>query len=137
MSLENIKKMFSKGKYFGVFVVVAVFVGWLYMGPLTIQDNYNAFGWLFALLFPALVGFIAAMQLYNLSERKTCPAIANAGGFLGGIVGMVTVACPLCPLLLLGWLGLATGATGGILGGPWVKLASLVVLGLSAYWAAK
>lgn len=137
MCWENIKKLASDPKYLLLWVAVAVVVGGLYIGPLTNQDNYNTFGWLFAVLFPVLVGFVIAMQVYNAKERKSCPATASAGGVLGGLVGLVTVACPLCPLVLLGWLGLAAGATGGLLGGPWVKLASLVVLGLSAYWAAK
>lgn len=137
MGLENIGKALSKPKYLGIFGVVAIFVGWLYMGPLTIQDNYNAFAWVFALLFPILVGFIVAMQVYNKTERKTCPATASTGGFLGGIAGIITVGCSACPLILFSWFGLAAGATGGILGGPWVKLVSLVVLGVAAYWAAK
>ncbi len=137
MCWENIKKMLSKPKYLGIFVVVAVVVGWLYMVPLTIQGNYDAVAWLFALLFPVLVGFIVAMQIYNRTERKTCPTTASTSGALGTVAGIITVGCPACPLILLSWLGLATGAAGGILGGPWIKLLSLVVLGISAYWAAK
>ena len=137
MSMENIMKIIEKPKYLGIWGIITIFVGWLYIGPLTIQDNYNLFGWVFAILFPILVGFIVAMQMHNLTERKTCPASASTGGIIGGIVGIITVGCPACPLILFSWLGLATGATGGVLGGPWVKLASLVVLFVSAYWAAK
>lgn len=135
--MENIIKLFEKPKYLGIWGVVTVFVGWLYIGPLTVQDNYNAFAWIFALVFPLLVGFIVAMQVYNKTERKTCPATASTGGILGGVVGIITVGCAACPLILFSWLGLAAGASGGILGGPWIKLISLVVLGVSAYWAAK
>ena len=83
MGLENGIKVLTNPKYLGIFVVVAVFVGWLYVGPLTDQSKYNAVGWLFAILFPILVGFIVAMQWYNLTERKTCPATASTGGVLG------------------------------------------------------
>ncbi|MBI5072875.1 hypothetical protein HZA99_03585 [Candidatus Woesearchaeota archaeon] len=137
MSMENIMKIIEKPKYLGIWGVVAVFVGWLYIGPLTIQENYDLFAWVFALVFPLLVGFIVAMQTYNLTERKTCPASASTGGVLGSIAGIITVGCPVCPLILLSWLGLAAGGTGGVLGGPWIKLISLIVLGISAYWAAK
>lgn len=137
MSMENILKLFEKPKYSGIWGVVTVFVGWLYIGPLTIQENYDLFAWVFAILFPLLVGFIVAMQIYNQMERKTCPASASTGGVLGGIAGIITVGCPLCPLILFSWFGLAAGATGGVLGGPWVKLISLIVLGISAYWTAK
>ncbi len=136
MGLKNGIKVLTNPKYLVIFGIVAVFVGWLYIGPLTNQDNYDAVGWLFAILFPILVGFIVAMQWYNLTERKTCPATASTGGVLGSLAGIVTVACPACPLILMSWFGLAVGA-GGIFGGPWVKLASLAILLLSAYWAAK
>lgn len=137
MCKETIKKILITPKYLLIGIVVAVLVGWLYMGPLTIQDNYDAFAWTFALVFPVLVGFIVAAQVYNKTERKTCPGTASTGGVLGGIAGIITVGCPACPLILLSWLGLAAGATGGVLGGPWIKLISLIVLGVSAYWAAK
>lgn len=137
MCWENIKKLASKPKYLALWGVVAVVVGALYIGPLTDQAQYHAFAWTFALVFPVLVGFIVAMQWYNKSERKTCPGTASTGGVLGGIAGIITVGCPACPLILLSWFGLAAGATGGILGGPWIKLVSLIVLGVAAYWAAK
>lgn len=137
MCWKKIKALAANPKYLTMWGVVAVIVGWLYMGPLTIQDNYDAFAWIFAILFPIMVGFIVAMQMYNKAEQKTCPGTASTGGILGGIAGIITVGCPACPLILFSWLGLAAGATGGVLGGPWVKLASLVVLGVAAYWAAK
>ena len=137
MSINNIIVRLSKPKYFLIFLLVAVFIGWLYIGPLTNQDNYNAVGWIFAILFPILVGLVVSLQVYNITERKTCPSPATSSGIIGGIAGIITVGCPACPLILLSWVGLGAGATGGILGGPWVKIVSLVVMILSVYWASK
>ncbi|MBI4155581.1 hypothetical protein HY498_05890 [Candidatus Woesearchaeota archaeon] len=137
MSFNNIIVRLSKLKYLLIFLVVAILVGWLYIGPLTNQEVYDAVGWIFAILFPILVGLIVSLQVYNLSERKTCPTSATSSGILGGIAGIITVGCPACPLILLSWVGLGAGATGGILGGPWIKLVSLVILFLAVYWASK
>ena len=136
MSINNIMKL-GKPKYFLIFLLVAVFISWLYIGPLTDQHMYTALGWIFAILFPILVGLIVSLQVYNLSERKTCPSSATSSGIIGGIAGIITVGCPACPLILLSWIGLGAGATGGILGGPWIKLGSLIVMILAVYWASK
>ena len=137
MVLSNAFRVFKKGNYFLLFLIVALVVGWLYIGPLTNTEVYDIVAWIFAILFPILVGLIVSNQVYNLKEVKTCPASATTGGVIGGIAGIVTVGCPVCPLVLLGWLGLGAGATGGILGGPWIKIASLVVLIIALNWATK
>lgn len=137
MSLENIRKALEKPKYFLAFLVTAVFVGFLYMGLLTDPALYGAIGWVFACLFPLLVGLIVAMQWYNLAERKSCSTPAAGGGIFGGIAGIITAACPACPSVLLSLLGLGGGVAGGILGGPWIKLGSLAVLMWSLYQAVK
>ncbi len=137
MPITDAFRVFKKGSYFLIFLITAIIIAWLYIGPLTNQEVYDTVGWIFVILFPILVGLIVSNQVYNLREAKTCPTSATAGGFIGGIVGIVTVGCPLCPLVLLGWLGLGAGATGGILGGPWIKLGSLVVLILALYWSTK
>ncbi len=137
MTINNILERISKPKYLLIFIITTVLMGWLYIGPLTDQNMYNAVGWIFAILFPILVGLIVSLQVYNLSERKTCPTSATSSGIIGGVAGIITVGCPACPLILLSWIGLGAGATGGILGGPWIKLASLIVMGLAVYWASK
>jgi hypothetical protein len=135
MAFENIGKPLSKPKYLLIWALTAVFLMWLYIGPLTAQGEYHIFGWFFAVTFPILAGGILAGQWYNFSERKTCPVSATSGGILGGIIGIVTVACPLCVPVLLAWLGLAAAIPGAILGGPWLKAISLVLLVLALYWA--
>ena len=135
--MKNVFQFAKKPGYIALFVLVMGAVAWLYMGPLTIQDNYDAIAWIFAIAFPILVGLIVASQVYNIREVKTCPTSATSGGILGSVAGIITVGCPACPLVLLGWLGLGAGATGGVLGGPWIKLASLFVLVLALYWATK
>ncbi len=137
MSLHNILKTLREPKYFLVFLITTVLIGWLYIWPLTNQEMYDAIGWMFAILFPIFVGLIVSLQIYNISERKTCPTSATSGGILGGVTGIITVGCPACPLILLSWLGLGVGSTGGFLGGAWLKLVSLVVLLISVYWASK
>ncbi len=137
MAIGTAFRIFKKVNYALIFFVVAILIAWLYMGPLTIQDNYDAIAWIFAIVFPVIVGLIVANQVYNIREVKTCPTSATSGGILGSVVGIITVGCPACPLVLLGWLGLGAGATGGVLGGPWIKLASLLVLVLALYWATK
>ena len=135
MAFENVGKILSTPKYLTILVMSAAIFMWLYIGPLTNQEAYNTFGWVFAIVFPILTGGIIAGQWYNLSERKTCPASATSGGILGSVIGLVTVACPVCPAILLGWLGLAAAIPSAILGGPWLKAISLVLLLLALYWA--
>ena len=105
MSLHNILKNLREPKYFLIFLITTVLIGWLYIGPLTNQDAYDAIGWMFAILFPIFVGLIVSLQIYNISERKTCPTSATSGGILGVVVGIITVGCPACPLILLSWFG--------------------------------
>ena len=50
MGLENGIKVLTNPKYLGIFGVVAVFVGWLYIVLLTDQSKYDAVGWSFAIL---------------------------------------------------------------------------------------
>ncbi len=135
MAFENLGKVLSTPKYLGILVVSAAILMWLYIGPLTNQANYNAFGWIFAMAFPILAGGIIAGQWYNLAESKTCPASATVGGIIGTLAGIVTVACPICPLVLLGWIGLAAGTGGALFGGPWLKAISLILMVLALYWS--
>lgn len=135
MAFENVEKLLSKPKYFMIWAVSATLLMWAYIGPLTNQANYNAIGWIFAIVFPVLAGGTLAGQWYNLTERKTCPVSATSGGIIGSLIGIVTVACPMCPALLLGWLGLFTGTGGALFGGPWLKLVSLILLVLALNWA--
>ena len=150
--MNKLKKVLNNSKYFWIFLVSTAFFMWLYMGPLTIVENYSApffkmgglngffmsaVAWIFAILFPVLVGLIIATQWYNLRENKTCPAYSNAAGGLATVVGLATVGCPLCPLIFLSWFGLAAGVGGGVFGGPWIKIVSLVILGFSLKWATK
>lgn len=136
MAFENVSLIWKKGTYFWTWLATVLVVGWLYIGPLTNQANYNAFGWFFALAFPALTGATVAVQVANYKERKTCPVNATTGGVLGGIAGIITVGCPVCPAILLAWLGLGAALPGSFLGGPWLKLASLVIMVLALYWAS-
>lgn len=135
MAFDNVGKLLSTPKYLGMWAVSAAILMWLYIGPLTNQEAYNAFGWIFAIVFPVLAGGTLAGQWYNLAERKTCPVSATSGGILGSILGIVTVACPLCPAVLLGWIGLFSGAGGALFGGPWLKAISLVLLVLALHWS--
>lgn len=135
--MANPLRVLTRINYFLIFLVVTIVMAWLYIGPLTNTEVYDTLAWIFAVAFPILVGLIVSNQIYNLKESKTCPASSTAGGIIGGITGIITVGCPLCPLILLGWLGLGTGVAGGILGGPWIKIASLVILALALYWSTK
>lgn len=135
MAFENVSNLLTKPKYLLIWLVTTVVIGWLYIGPLTNQSAYNTLGWIFAIVFPILSGGIVAGQVYNLSESKTCPATATTSGVLGWLAGVITVGCPMCPAILLGWIGLGTALPSALLGGPWLKLISLVLLVLGLYWA--
>lgn len=135
MAFEKLSQVIKKPKYLLIWLVVAVLIGWLYIGPLTDQNAYNALGWIFAVLMPLLTGALISTQVYNLTENKVCPATATTGGVLGWVTGIITVGCPMCPAILLGWLGLGTALPSALLGGPWLKLVSLVLLAMGLYWS--
>lgn len=96
--MKNIFQFAKKPGYTILFVVIAIAAAWLYIGPLTNQQEYHTLEWVFAILFPLLLGLIVANQVYNLREVKTCPTSATSGGVIGGIAGLTTVACPACLL---------------------------------------
>lgn len=134
MAFENVKKLLKNPKYLGIWAITAAIIMWLYIGPLTNQALYNALAWTFAIAFPILAAGVITGQYYNLTERKTCPINATSGGIIGGILGIITVGCPICPAILLGWIGLGAALPGALLGGPWLKLISLIILVLALHW---
>lgn len=137
MAFGKLAQVFRRPKYLVIGLIVAIFVAWLYIGPLTNQAGYHTLEWIFAVAFPLLVGAIVATQIYSRKEIKACPAKASTGGVVGGVVGLITVACPACPLVLLGWIGLGAALPASLVGGPWLKVISLALLVLSLYWASK
>lgn len=137
MAFNKLAQVFQKPKYLVIGLLTAIFVAWLYIGPLTDQAHYHNLGWIFAITFPLLVGAIIATQIYNRIEVKTCPAKASAGGLAGSIIGLITVSCASCPLILLGWIGLGAALPGSLVGGIWLKVVSLGLLVLSLHWTSK
>src|SRR3989304_237907 len=83
MAFERIAWTIRKPTYLFVWLVTALLVGWVYVGPLTDQEAYDGVGWIFAAAFPILVGAMVAVQIANYRERKACPINAASGG-LGG-----------------------------------------------------
>ncbi len=137
MAFERIAWTIRKPTYLFVWLVTTLLVGWVYVGPLTDQEAYDAVGWFFALVFPVLVGAMVAVQVANYREQKSCPLNAMGGGAGGTILGIVTVGCATCPAILLGWIGLGAAIPGALLASPWLKLSSLLLLVLGLFWASK
>jgi hypothetical protein len=137
MAFEQVSWIWKKPAYFFTWLGTALIVGWIYIGPLTNQEAYDAVGWIFAAAFPVLAGAVLAVQVANYRERKTCPIKATSGGAGGAIVGIVTVGCATCPAILLGWIGLGAAVPGAFLASPWLKLASLLLLVVALFWASK
>jgi hypothetical protein len=137
MAFEKVSWIWKKQTYFLVWLVTTLVIGWVYIGPLTNQEVYDPMGWIFALVFPVLVGAILAVQVANYREQKGCQVNATSGGMGGTILGIVTVGCPTCPAILLGWLGLGAAIPASLLASPWLKLASLLLLVLALFWASK
>ena len=137
MAFEELSWIWRKGTYFLTWLVTTLVVGWVYIGPLTDQDQYDAIGWIFALVFPVLVGATVAVQIANYREQKGCPLNATGGGVGGAILGIVTVGCSTCPAILLGWIGLGAAIPGALLASPWLKLTSLLLLVVALFWASK
>jgi hypothetical protein len=136
MAFENVSWIWRKPTYFLIWLISTLVVAWLYIGALTNPEAYDALGWFFAVVFPILTGATLAVQVANYRERKDCPVSSTGGGLTGGILGIVTVACPVCPSILLGWIGLGAAVPSSVLGGPWLKLLSLVFLALALHWAS-
>ena len=144
MALKHIKTVFSKPKYILFFLVPSLLIATLY---LTVWANPAAFGalgighlifnWAFALTMPLLIGLVIAVQIHNIREHKTCPATGTAGGFLGGLLGVASVACPICPAVFLGWLGLAGAVSSAILSSIWFKALSIGLLVVALLAATK
>lgn len=137
MAFEKVSWIWKKRTYFLIWLVTTLAVGWVYIGPLTDQEAYDAMGWIFALVFPVLVGALIAVQISNYREQKSCPVNATSGGAGGAILGIVTVGCSTCPAILLGWIGLGAAIPGSLLASPWLKLPSLFLLLLSLFWASR
>ena len=137
MAFEKVTWIWKKRTYFLTWLVTTLVVGWVYIGPLTDQDAYDAMGWIFALVFPVLVGAMVAVQAANYREPKGCPLNATGGGVGGSILGIVTVGCATCPAILLGWIGLGAAIPGVLLASPWLKLGSLFLLLLGLFWASR
>lgn len=137
MVFEKVQLIWKRPVYFFIWVITTLVVGWLYIGPLTNQEAYDATGWIFALVFPVLVGAMVAVQAANYRERKGCPLNATGGGVGGSILGIVTVGCSTCPAILLGWIGLGAVVPSAFLASPWLKLASLLLLVLALFSASK
>ena len=137
MAFEKVSWIWKKRTYFLIWLVTTLGVGWVYIGPLTDQEAYDAMGWIFALVFPVLVGILVAVQISNYREQKGCPVNATSGGAGGAILGIVTVGCSTCPAILLGWIGLGAAIPGSLLASPWLKLPSLFLLLLAPFWASR
>ena len=137
MAFEKVSWIWKKRTYFLTWLVTTLVVGWVYIGPLTDQEAYDAMGWIFALVFPALVGAMVAVQVANYREQKGCPLNATGGGVGGTILGIVTVGCSTCPAILLGWIGLGAAIPGSLLASPVLKLTSLVLLVIALFWASR
>ena len=137
MAFEKVSWIWKKRTYFLTWLVTTLVVGWVYIGPLTDQEAYDAMGWVFALVFPLLVGATVAVQVANYIENKSCPLNATGGSVGGSILGIVTVGCSTCPAILLGWIGLGAAIPGALLASPWLKLTSLLLLVVALFWASK
>lgn len=137
MAFEKVRLIWKRPIYFFIWLIATLVVGWLYIGPFTNEEAYDAMGWVFALAFPVLVGATLAVQVANYREQKACPLNATGGGLGGSILGIFTVGCSTCPAILLGWIGLGAAVPSVLLASPWLKLASLFLLLLSLFWASR
>ena len=137
MAFEKVRLIWKRPIYFFIWLIATLVVGWLYIGPLTNEEAYDAMGWVFALAFPVLVGATLAVQVANYREQKACPLNATGGGLGGSILGIFTVGCSTCPAILLGWIGLGAAVPSAFLASPWLKLTSLLLLVVALFWASK
>ena len=137
MAFEKVRLIWKRTIYFFIWLIATLVVGWLYIGPLTNEEAYDAMGWVFALAFPVLVGATLAVQVANYREQKACPLNATGGGLGGSILGIFTVGCYTCPAILLGWIGLGAAVPSAFLASPWLKLTSLLLLVVGLFWASK
>lgn len=137
MAFEKVRLIWKRPIYFFIWLIATLVVGWLYIGPLTNEEAYDAMGWVFALAFPVLVGATLAVQVANYREQKACPVNATSGGVGGAILGIVTVGCSTCPAILLGWIGLGAAIPASLLASPWLKLPSLFLLAVALSWASR
>jgi hypothetical protein len=137
MAFEKVRLIWKRPIYFFIWLIATLVVGWLYIGPLTNEEAYDAMGWVFGLAFPVLVGATLAVQVANYREQKACPLNATGGGLGGSILGIFTVGCSACPAILLGWIGLGAAVPSAFLASPWLKLTSLLLLVLALFWASK
>lgn len=137
MAFEKVRLIWKRPIYFFIWLIATLVVGWLYIGPFTNEEAYDAMGWVFALAFPVLVGATLAVQVANYREQKACPLNATGGGLGGSILGIFTVGCSTCPAILLGWIGLGAAVPSAFLASPWLKLTSLLLLVVALFWASK
>lgn len=137
MAFEKVRLIWKRPIYFFIWLIATLVVGWLYIGPLTNEEAYDAMGWVFALAFPVLVGATLAVQVANYREQKACPLNATGGGLGGSILGIFTVGCSTCPAILLGWIGLGAAVPSAFLASPWLKLTSLFLLAVALSWASR
>lgn len=87
MAFEKVPWIWKERTYFLIWLVTTLVVGWVYIGPLTDREAYDATGWVFALVFPVLVGAMVAVQAANYRQQKACPLNAMGGGAGGTLLG--------------------------------------------------
>ena len=137
MAFEKVQLIWKRPMVFFIWLLATLVVGGLYVGLLTDPEAYDAMGWVFALIFPVLVGAMLAVLVTSYREQKACPLNAAGSGLGGSVLGIFTVGCSTCPALLLGWIGLGAAVPSAFLASPWIKLASLLLLVAALFWAGK
>lgn len=65
MAFEQIPWIWRKRTYFLIWLVSALVVGWVYIGLLTDREAYDAMEWIFAMVFPVLVGAMVKVTVYS------------------------------------------------------------------------
>lgn len=119
--------------YYFIFLKVTTF-------SVFFQSNVALYNWLSiisTLLISALFGLAISFLIWQWQNQKNINAAHTGNGLIGSFLGALSVGCPACGAMLFSLFGVAGGLFIFPFQGLEIKVAALILLGLSVLYSGK